>query len=72
LLQTMSVSTCGSAVDPDVFDIFKDITSGLKYMHKRGCVHRDLKPENGIRRDTLAKSLTCSVIFHAGWVLEVG
>lgn len=30
----------------DIFAFFRDITSGLHYLHRNGYVHRDLKPSN--------------------------
>jgi len=30
----------------EIFDFFKDITSGLNHLHAHGYIHRDLKPSN--------------------------
>lgn len=30
----------------DIYSFFRDITSGLRFLHARGYIHRDLKPSN--------------------------
>jgi serine/threonine protein kinase len=30
----------------EIYRLFKDITSGLRYLHGQGFIHRDLKPQN--------------------------
>ena len=36
----------------DIFAFFRDITSGLNYLHRSGYVHRDLKPSNCLLHKT--------------------
>lgn len=35
----------------EVYPLFKDITSGLRFLHAHGYVHRDLKPSNCLLHD---------------------
>lgn len=36
----------------EIYSIFKDITSGLRYLHINGYIHRDLKPSNCLLHET--------------------
>lgn len=49
LEQYISGSNGGLMVFDDImtWDILKQITLGLNYIHEQGLVHRDLKPRNG-------------------------
>lgn len=43
-----------SAVADQIWNIMKQIASGLKFIHANGEAHRDLKPSNGKRRPPLS------------------
>lgn len=47
--------------DVDVFNIMKQITSGIGFIHSHMEVHRDLKPRNGSVADEV-RVLMCSII----------
>ena len=36
----------------EIYSFFKDIASGLSYLHGKGYIHRDLKPSNCLLHDT--------------------
>ncbi|KAK2792506.1 putative serine/threonine-protein kinase iks1 [Onygenales sp. PD_10] len=36
----------------EIYSFFKDITSGLRFLHSQGFIHRDLKPSNCLLHDT--------------------
>ncbi|KAL4922544.1 kinase-like domain-containing protein [Aspergillus aurantiobrunneus] len=36
----------------EIYSFFKDITSGLRYLHASGYIHRDLKPNNCLLHNT--------------------
>ncbi|EDN10614.1 conserved hypothetical protein [Histoplasma mississippiense (nom. inval.)] len=36
----------------EIYSLFKDITSGLLFLHNNGFIHRDLKPSNCLLHDT--------------------
>ncbi|KAF9883385.1 putative serine/threonine-protein kinase iks1 [Aspergillus nanangensis] len=36
----------------EIYSFFKDITSGLRYLHANGYIHRDLKPNNCLLHQT--------------------
>ncbi|BDD64022.1 hypothetical protein MAP00_008873 [Monascus purpureus] len=36
----------------EIYSFFKDITSGLRYLHANGYIHRDLKPSNCLLHQT--------------------
>ncbi|EFW15103.1 putative serine/threonine-protein kinase iks1 [Coccidioides posadasii str. Silveira] len=36
----------------EIYSFFRDITSGLKYLHENGYIHRDLKPSNCLLHET--------------------
>ncbi|KAE8149271.1 kinase-like domain-containing protein [Aspergillus avenaceus] len=36
----------------EIYSFFKDITSGLRYLHAKGFIHRDLKPSNCLLDET--------------------
>ncbi len=44
----------------EIFSLFKDITSGLAYLHGANYIHRDLKPSNCLLHRE-GKSLTCLI-----------
>ncbi|KAI1309905.1 kinase-like domain-containing protein [Xylaria venustula] len=44
----------------EIYSLFKDITSGLAYLHSANYIHRDLKPSNCLLHQENAK-LTCLI-----------
>lgn len=36
----------------DIYSFFKDITSGIRFLHANGYIHRDLKPSNCLLHDS--------------------
>jgi serine/threonine protein kinase len=45
----------------EIYSLFKDITSGLAYLHAANYIHRDLKPSNCLLHHETGKSQTCLI-----------
>jgi serine/threonine protein kinase len=60
----------GKINDQLLNDIFKQITSGLQYLHEQGLIHRDIKPENILVQLRKGQSPIC-VLADFGFVHRV-
>ena len=58
-----------SALGDHIWNIMKQIASGLTFIHANGEAHRDLKPSNGT--GSVVVFLIFSALFTKGFTLEV-